>query len=75
MVFLIQAPESFGYALGLHHENMLSAVMPDSTQEEKQAKALMLLSHELFHAWLGLGIQIPLPQGNLQWFFEGINDY
>lgn len=75
VVFLVQAPENLKHARGFHRENMMSAFMPQRADEKKLAKAIMLLSHELFHAWLGISIKIPLPQGNLQWFFEGVNDY
>lgn len=67
-------PDDEKYIFGTHKENVLTMSLPDGP-EEKLPKVLWSLSHELFHAWLGMKIKIPLPQGDLQWFFEGVNDY
>lgn len=67
-------PEGGGGLSGSLYENVLSMVFTDT---ELKYKYLLLgsLSHELFHAWIGNKIKIATPQGDLQWFFEGMNDF
>lgn len=69
-----EAPKGEKVLMGTHHKNVMSMVLPDG-DKNKLPLALHSISHELFHAWLGFKIKIPLPQGDLQWFFEGITDY
>lgn len=69
-----QVPDHEKYIIRTHKTNVLTMSIPDGPIE-KLPKVLWGLSHELFHAWLGLKIKIPEPQGQLQWFFEGVNDY
>ncbi len=58
---------------GEHRHNYFIGLMP----EDKNAFNMCLysLSHETFHAWLGMKMKIELPQGGIQWFIEGFNDF
>jgi predicted metalloprotease with PDZ domain len=61
-----------GYAPG---NSFICFVKPDITNAELN----WLLSHELFHNWLGNKIRIDQPKGDsfirYEWFTEGVNDY
>ncbi len=70
----LESPDAEKYIHGFHKKNILSMSIPDG-KIEKLYKVFYSLSHELFHAWLGISIEAPQPQGNLQWFFEGLNDF
>lgn len=59
---------------GSFFENVLTMLVIDSEQKNKPL-LYGLFSHELFHAWIGNKVRIPEPQGDLQWFFEGVNDF
>lgn len=74
-VFLIKQNEPYvpKVALGAHWYNSFSGLMPED--KKSLNKVLYILSHEIFHDWLSQKMQISLPQGNLQWFIEGFNDY
>lgn len=76
VVVLIQskASDDEKYVVGTHQANILTMKIPDG-DKTKLPVVFRTLSHELFHAWLGMKVKIPLPQGDLQWFFEGVNDY
>lgn len=63
-----------GAASGMLYNNVLRMLLIDS-EEKKKGIFFGSLSHELFHAWIGNKIKIPAPQGELQWFFEGVNDF
>lgn len=74
ILFDNKIPFGKGGVSGSLYENVLSMVITDAKPENKPV-LLGILSHELFHAWMGNKIRIPSPQGNLQWFFEGVNDF
>ena len=59
---------------GQLYENVLSMLVMDG---EEKSKPILYgsFSHELFHAWIGNKIKLREPQGDLQWFFEGVNDF
>ncbi|MBS0290615.1 MAG: hypothetical protein JSS07_11355 [Proteobacteria bacterium] len=59
--------------VGRHWHNAFSGLLPEDSSAK--ARVLYTLSHEAFHAWLGGKMQAPQPQGSLQWFFEGFNDF
>lgn len=59
---------------GLHYDNAIILQVKDRGPELAYLN-IYSLSHELFHAWIGYKIALGLPQGALQWFLEGINDY
>lgn len=60
---------------GTHSKNCLTFVFPDGPKE-KRFKVIYLLSHELFHSWLGSKLEIPLNlRHKYRWFFEGFTDY
>lgn len=48
-------------------------------KDVKQEKLCWLLSHEMFHEWVGGKIYVSVPAGEpidkFQWFHEGVNDY
>lgn len=44
--------------------------------KEKRFKVIYLLSHELFHSWLGSKLEVPFHlRHKYRWFFEGFTDY
>ncbi len=59
--------------MGRHRHNVSIALMPE--EKDQDSKILYALSHEAFHAWLGMKMKMELPQGKLQWFMEGFNDF
>ena len=60
---------------GIHAKNSLSLTFPDGPQE-KFTRVLYILSHELFHNWIGSKMEIPVALRNeYRWFFEGFTDY
>lgn len=67
-------PKGEGGVLGSLYGNVLSMVITDDKPKNKPI-VFGLISHELFHAWLGNKIRITKPQGDKQWFFEGVNDF
>ncbi|MCS5711649.1 M61 family metallopeptidase [Candidatus Berkiella aquae] len=67
-------PEGESGVVGSLYENVLSMVITDGKPKNKPI-LFGLISHELFHAWLGNKIRISRPQGDKQWFFEGVNDF
>lgn len=67
-------PEGEGGVLGSLYGNVLSMAITDDKPKNKPI-VFGLISHELFHAWLGNKIRITKPQGDKQWFFEGVNDF
>lgn len=75
-VILMQDNSSQGNkkANGRHENNLITALIPDGN-EKKLPKALALLSHEAFHAWLGFKMKVPLEKSNLQWLLEGVTNY
>ncbi len=73
-VFLVKQAEPVPRHFSAKHwYNTFSALMPDD--EITVPIALYALTHEAFHAWVGYKMGVPLPQGELQWFIEGFNDY
>lgn len=74
IIFDNTAPKENGAVSGLLFENVLTMLVMDGKKENKPL-LYGLFSHELFHAWIGNKIRIPEPQGDLQWFFEGVNDF
>ncbi|MBS0286978.1 MAG: hypothetical protein JSR17_06765 [Proteobacteria bacterium] len=76
VVFLVKQNKHFWvpkHITGKHWHNVAIINAP----EEKELFSLLLysLSHEVFHAWVGEKMKIEQPQGGLQWFLEGFNDY
>lgn len=57
---------------GRHWHNFSMVILPE---ENLRSLLLYAFSHESFHAWIGKKMQFKLPQGDLQWFVEGFNDY
>ncbi len=74
MLFDNSTPNGGGGLSASLYENVLSMVFTDTSKKNKPI-LFGSLSHELFHAWIGNKIRIPEPQGDLQWFFEGLNDF
>ncbi len=77
VITLIKQPDSvpFKTISGVHTKNSLTLTFPDG-KIEKFPKVLYVLSHELFHNWLGSKIEVPLNLRNkYRWFFEGFTDY
>ncbi len=73
-IFLVKQAEPLSKMfLGKHLHNTFSALMPE--EEIMVPMSLYALTHESFHAWVGYKLPMPLPQGELQWFIEGFNDY
>ncbi len=76
IVFLVKQHENHTLpriVLGKHWNNFAVLLLP----EESTVVPIILssLSHETFHAWLGMKMKFELPQGGLQWFSEGFNDF
>lgn len=63
-----------GGVTGMLYNKVLSMTITDVDIKNK-SMILGGLSHELFHAWMGNKIQITSPQGDTQWFLEGLNDF
>ena len=65
------------HLIGRHYENAMVVQFPICEKKEffsKQAK--WILSHELFHAWMGFKIKFDIEDSNaLLWFSEGFTDY
>jgi predicted metalloprotease with PDZ domain len=63
------------------HTNGTTAIAYSTTEDnlfsdpQKHSKFMCAYSHELGHAWFGNKMLFPIPQGDIQWFFEGFNDY
>lgn len=75
VIFIPQVDsEEDRYFKGEHKKNAVIISHP-KLEKERLPMFFWVLSHELFHSWLGINLKVPLPQGNLQWFFEGVNDY
>ena len=62
---------------GRHYQNAFIAQLPHCKNDfEATRESMWMISHELFHAWLGYKIKVEdseLP--HLFWFIEGFNDY
>ena len=74
-IFLIKQknPSEANAIFGKHWTNALSMTFSDG--EKSFPNAIHNLSHEAFHAWLGFKLKVAVPQGKLQWFIEGVNDF
>ncbi len=74
VVFLVKQAEPVPRAaLGKHWNNMVAILLPE--EANMRTLALHSIAHESFHAWMGKKMKMSLPQGDLQWFWEGFTDY
>lgn len=74
IIFDCNLPEKDSGVSGSFYDNVFTMLIIDGPQKHKPT-AYGLISHELFHAWMGNKVTIPDPQGDLQWFIEGVNDF